>query len=100
MSRAKSFRTLLGSHKVLDAMAAAGVDGNDETYEWLANAAVRGVDFVTVRLVVSASGATSAGALSCTSSQEDMMLAMPVPRLGLFLLFLCPETCLSRILVV
>lgn len=30
-------------------MAAAGVDGNDETYEWLANAAVRSVDFVTVR---------------------------------------------------
>lgn len=29
-------------------MAAAGVDGDDETYEWLANAAVRGVDFVTV----------------------------------------------------
>ncbi|CAN0325406.1 unnamed protein product [Ectocarpus sp. 12 AP-2014] len=27
-------------------MAAAGVDGDDETYEWLANAAVRGVDFV------------------------------------------------------
>lgn len=29
-------------------MAAGGVDGDDETYEWLANAAVRGVDFVTV----------------------------------------------------
>lgn len=35
--------------QVLDAMAAAGVEGDDETYEWLANAAVRGVDFVTVR---------------------------------------------------
>lgn len=33
-------------------MAAAGVDGNDETYEWLANAAVRSVEFVTVRLRV------------------------------------------------
>lgn len=31
-------------------MAAAGVDGDDETYEWLANAAVRSVEFVTVRL--------------------------------------------------
>lgn len=35
--------------QVLDVMAAGGVDGDDETYEWLANAAVRGVDFVTVR---------------------------------------------------
>lgn len=31
-------------------MAAGGVDGDDETYEWLANAAVRGVEFVTVSI--------------------------------------------------
>lgn len=36
--------------QVLDVLAAAGVDGDDETYEWLANAAVRSVEFVTVRL--------------------------------------------------
>ncbi|CAM9612596.1 unnamed protein product [Scytosiphon promiscuus] len=40
-------RDLEAVFKVLDVMAAAGVDGDDETYEWLANAAVRGVDFVT-----------------------------------------------------
>ncbi|CAM9284812.1 unnamed protein product [Ectocarpus sp. 12 AP-2014] len=39
-------RDLEAVFKVLDVMAAAGVDGDDETYEWLANAAVRGVDFV------------------------------------------------------
>ncbi|CAN0364716.1 unnamed protein product [Ascophyllum nodosum] len=40
-------RDLEAVFKVLDAMAAGGVDGDDETYEWLANAAVRGVEFVT-----------------------------------------------------
>ncbi|CAN0264014.1 unnamed protein product, partial [Ectocarpus sp. 13 AM-2016] len=39
-------RDLEAVFKVLDVMAAAGVDGDDETYEWLANAAVREVDFV------------------------------------------------------
>ncbi|CAN0076461.1 unnamed protein product [Ectocarpus fasciculatus] len=39
-------RDLEAVFKVLDVMAAAGVDGDDETYEWLANAAVRGVDFI------------------------------------------------------
>lgn len=41
----------LRHRQVLDVMAAGGVDGDDETYEWLANAAVRGVDFVTVSSV-------------------------------------------------
>lgn len=35
--------------QVLDTMAAGGVDGDDETYEWIANAAVKDVEFVTVR---------------------------------------------------
>lgn len=41
---------------MLDAMAAARVDGDDETYEWLANAAVRDVEFVTVRHAIIACG--------------------------------------------
>eukprot|EP00903_Cladosiphon_okamuranus_P009791 g9308.t1 len=40
-------RDLEAVFKVLDIMASAGADGDDETYEWLANAAVRSVEFVT-----------------------------------------------------
>eukprot|EP00752_Nemacystus_decipiens_P004542 g4146.t1 len=40
-------RDLEAVFKVLDVMAAGAVDGDDETYEWLANAAVRSVEFVT-----------------------------------------------------
>lgn len=61
--------------QVLDVMAAAGVDGDDETYEWLANAAVRGVDFVTVSLCVNPGGIVKV-ARFCSWLRDDVLLSL------------------------